>query len=241
VVTPTEFAVDWILKVAGVAAAILFGIWAPVSYNAQSSGNASNDQSQARLISKVDRLADEIETLQGVMEGIGALRAWEHCDNESKSTLPVCEYLTKKVDIDSLLKALAVKTKHKPSSRRTGVPSAPTSTSSTTTSISTPASDSMSSIELVSRTTGTPSQFSSLTRPDLTSMPTAPTTVPEFPVEEPAGGPAAAGSLPRMALSLGFLFGIIVCLGILSGRRVLERNRQRREYVPRKLEEKTML
>lgn len=222
VVTPTEFAFDWVLKIVGVAAAILFGIWAPVSYNAQSSGNASNDQSQTTLISKVDRLADEIESLQGVIEGLGALRAYEFCNTEANGKLPGCEYLTERLEIDPLLRKLVVEPKHNPSSRRTSIPSSPTSTPSpTSTSYSDIVSRSLDS--LVQATS--PSQIDSPSTQIESSTP--PTTLPDSPASKPTD--FAVGSLPRIALSAGFLFGFIVCLVVLGGRNVLKRARQRRE------------
>lgn len=44
-----EFAV-WVLQVTAVAAAVIFGVWAPLSYNATVSGNSgSNDASSSML------------------------------------------------------------------------------------------------------------------------------------------------------------------------------------------------
>jgi hypothetical protein len=48
-----ETVCDWILKVAGLAAAILFGIWAPISYTATKEGNASNDEAQSMLLKEL--------------------------------------------------------------------------------------------------------------------------------------------------------------------------------------------
>src|SRR6187549_3486716 len=59
----TEFFLDWALKVLGVASAILFGIWAPISYQATKSGNSDNDASQSELSSSLYALSTQGRTV----------------------------------------------------------------------------------------------------------------------------------------------------------------------------------
>ena len=74
IVSPTEFMFDWILKVVAVLSAILFGIWAPVSYRLQDSGNKSSDEAQDRLVQKMDKMGQEIEGLKAQMNSLAVLR-----------------------------------------------------------------------------------------------------------------------------------------------------------------------
>ncbi|KAK3633769.1 hypothetical protein LTR22_019953, partial [Elasticomyces elasticus] len=48
---PILFTVNWICVVLGVAAAIVFGIWAPLSYEATASDNRGNSATQSSIIS----------------------------------------------------------------------------------------------------------------------------------------------------------------------------------------------
>jgi hypothetical protein len=82
--SPREYLLDWIIKFLGIATAILFGIWAPVSYSAQVDGNKNDDEAQARLVERVEELVDEIKGLKSKMDFDGALRAWEFCDREER-------------------------------------------------------------------------------------------------------------------------------------------------------------
>ena len=45
------FCLDWGIKVLGVAAAVVFGIWAPLSYQATNNANTSDDAAQSSMIS----------------------------------------------------------------------------------------------------------------------------------------------------------------------------------------------
>ncbi|KAJ9662406.1 hypothetical protein H2201_006115 [Coniosporium apollinis] len=45
-----EFAIEWAIKVLGLTAAILFGIWAPLSYKAAAEGKDSNDAGQRSVM-----------------------------------------------------------------------------------------------------------------------------------------------------------------------------------------------
>jgi hypothetical protein len=83
-ISSTELAADWILKILALASAILFGIWAPVSYRLQDSGNKSSDEAQDRLMRKIDKLGEEMEDLKRQMSGLAALRALEFCDGDER-------------------------------------------------------------------------------------------------------------------------------------------------------------
>ncbi|KAJ4383997.1 hypothetical protein N0V86_000841 [Didymella sp. IMI 355093] len=88
-----DFILDWALKILGVAAAILFGIWAPISYKITADGNAGNDEAQASLMSAISSMRDEARTaafaqrsavtalskVQDQLANIGLLRAYEIC------------------------------------------------------------------------------------------------------------------------------------------------------------------
>ena len=148
-ISAREYALDWAVKCLGVLTAVLFGIWAPVSYHAQTTGNASQDIAQNQLVDKVERLGEEIESLKERVSWEGVLRAWEYCEGHSQSvsaslvrlaiqwlmqdmeTLSACHSLSKTVQINSVIQTLAsTYKKHKPSSRRT--PSFPKSEEPTT-------------------------------------------------------------------------------------------------------------
>lgn len=99
-----DFYLDWVIKILGVAAAVTFGIWAPISYKITADGNAGNDEAQASLMSEIGSLRAEAATaasaqrsavtalaqLQDQFNNIGLLRAWEFCDGQ---TLAVCKSL----------------------------------------------------------------------------------------------------------------------------------------------------
>lgn len=48
--TFTEVALNWAIKILGLAAAVVFGIWAPISYKATADGNSSSDAAQSSLV-----------------------------------------------------------------------------------------------------------------------------------------------------------------------------------------------
>ena len=66
---------QWALKILGVAAAIVFGVWAPVSYRLQAEGNRSGDESMAKLVGAVGELVRRVE-------GLEKWRALEVCGGE---------------------------------------------------------------------------------------------------------------------------------------------------------------
>jgi hypothetical protein len=57
-----DFLLDWTLKILGVASAILFGVWAPISYKITADGNAGNDAAQASLMSEIISLRKQAAT-----------------------------------------------------------------------------------------------------------------------------------------------------------------------------------
>ncbi|KAH7402905.1 hypothetical protein BKA66DRAFT_436291 [Pyrenochaeta sp. MPI-SDFR-AT-0127] len=103
VVSPIESAFDWVLKVLAVTSAILFGIWAPISYRLQDLGNRSNDDVQERLVRKIDTMAKEIEGLKTQMNGLAMLRAYEFCRGDGGQSVPACQALNKSMAIDVLI------------------------------------------------------------------------------------------------------------------------------------------
>lgn len=84
IISPTEFALDWLLKVLAVASAILFGIWAPISYRLQDLGNKSNDEAQDKLVAKLETMGKEIEGMKAQLNGLAILRALEFCTNSER-------------------------------------------------------------------------------------------------------------------------------------------------------------
>ncbi|KAG4411536.1 hypothetical protein IFR04_015326 [Cadophora malorum] len=47
------FWLDWVIKVLGVAAAVVFGIWAPLSFQAANDASATGDATQSSVMSAV--------------------------------------------------------------------------------------------------------------------------------------------------------------------------------------------
>lgn len=68
-VTPssrTEFTVDWLVKVLTLVSAVLFGIWAPLSYQASVESSATTDAAVASLASQQSRLASSVAGISGL-------------------------------------------------------------------------------------------------------------------------------------------------------------------------------
>ncbi|KAF2264395.1 hypothetical protein CC78DRAFT_533257 [Lojkania enalia] len=216
----------WLLNALGFASAIVLGVWAPLSYRLQESGNRSNDEAQARLTEKVDRLAEEVEKLDRRMDLQGALKAWEFCAGEVGKKLPACESLSLTLRINDVIEDLAImRPKHAPSSRRTPTPPAPTSSPS-------PTSVPRSQPTMETRTSGDgPQLMHSTIRADqslqLSSVLPINTTpaVPGPVIPLPQGLENA--DLLRMAVAMGLLFGILAVVGLTAGWRVV---RWRRGY-----------
>jgi hypothetical protein len=112
-----DFILDWALKILGVATAILFGIWAPISYKITADGNAGNDEAQASLMSAISSMRDEAKTaafaqrsaatalskVQNQLANIGLLRAYEICLGESAA---VCKSIMSHASIEGALSSL---------------------------------------------------------------------------------------------------------------------------------------
>jgi hypothetical protein len=73
-----ENLLDRALRIIGAACALLFGIWAPLSYQLQKNGNKGNDAAQEELI----RLRKEVEGLSREMRLMGMLRVVDLCENK---------------------------------------------------------------------------------------------------------------------------------------------------------------
>ncbi|KAF2110460.1 hypothetical protein BDV96DRAFT_584030 [Lophiotrema nucula] len=116
----TEFILDWSLKVLGVAAAILFGIWAPISYKVTADGNSDNGASQKELISSIDALslqawsaaalqteaASSLDELKSRMDDIGSLRVWEFCESRT-ADIVACDDVVTSMAIGDAISSLA--------------------------------------------------------------------------------------------------------------------------------------
>ncbi|PSN68555.1 hypothetical protein BS50DRAFT_674943 [Corynespora cassiicola Philippines] len=123
----TEFLLDWSLKILGVLAAVLFGIWAPISYNATAEGNDKNDAAQTELVEKLDAmssqaslaanaqsavleeqasLASEMASVKSRIQELAVLRAWEFCDGRARE-IDACSELTASVTIGDIITGLA--------------------------------------------------------------------------------------------------------------------------------------
>ncbi|KAH7402909.1 hypothetical protein BKA66DRAFT_604424 [Pyrenochaeta sp. MPI-SDFR-AT-0127] len=95
-----EHLFDWTLRITGAVCAILFGVWAPLSYQLQKSGNQSNDEETRRLAKEVERLSMQVQM-------ISTLRVFEFCDAENRKELPACKALSASLHLDSLIARLA--------------------------------------------------------------------------------------------------------------------------------------
>jgi len=145
-----EFWLEWILKSLGVAAAIVFGIWAPISYQATVDGNAGNNASQESIASRLSALhaqatsaasfqrsaASAIAELNSKVDGIGLLWAYSYCDGRD-SSLSACGDLSSKVDIGDVITSVADLPSSDESSSLGSPSSSPSSTDGTTIATST--------------------------------------------------------------------------------------------------------
>jgi hypothetical protein len=64
---------DWTLRIVSAVCALLFGIWAPLSYQLQKRGNKSNDEEIIKLLEEVKSL-NGADAYNGYAGGFGALR-----------------------------------------------------------------------------------------------------------------------------------------------------------------------
>ena len=60
------FAVTWITGVLAVAAAIVFGIWAPLSYKATADGNRDNNAAQSSLMDSMSSMIRSISSANSI-------------------------------------------------------------------------------------------------------------------------------------------------------------------------------
>ncbi|KAF2255140.1 hypothetical protein BU26DRAFT_547169 [Trematosphaeria pertusa] len=193
----TEFLLDWSLKVLGVASAILFGIWAPISYKATANGNADNNASQDSLVSRLDEMNEQassasslqssalyearsaalaLSAVRAKMNGLATLKVWEFCDGRA-GDVRACSELSAAVTIDEVITSLVGNLS--PTSGNPGSSNTPTLSSipprSTTAS---------------SRATNTPS---------------------------PVGSATSRGVSVPLAAILGIVFGGLALLGLILG------------------------
>lgn len=132
-----DFLLDWTMKILGVASAVLFGIWAPISYKVTADGNAGNDDAQKSLMSEISEIRrgaatlaaaqqsanSAIAKLQDQLDNIGLLRAWEFC---SDKTAAVCTELVSSATIVEALSSLGGLNSQQ--SSRTASPTSPDGT-----------------------------------------------------------------------------------------------------------------
>ena len=104
-----DFFLDWTLKILGLACAILFGIWAPISFKLTSDSNKENDEAQQAMAAQLGMMQKQAATalqmqnaaatamaqvqnaaatamaeVQRQLEHVGKLRAWEFLRGKSR-------------------------------------------------------------------------------------------------------------------------------------------------------------
>ncbi|KAF2632793.1 hypothetical protein BU25DRAFT_82689 [Macroventuria anomochaeta] len=122
-----DFFLDWTLKILGVACAILFGIWAPISFKLASDGNKENDASQKAVFSQLGDMRQQAATaaqmqnaaatamanvqfaaanvmaeVQHQLDRMGKLRAWEFCEGRAEQ-IRYCRELSSSGDVGTLV------------------------------------------------------------------------------------------------------------------------------------------
>ncbi|KAF2003846.1 hypothetical protein P154DRAFT_519765 [Amniculicola lignicola CBS 123094] len=122
----TKSYLDRAVQILGVASAITFGIWAPLSWKAAADGNDDNNASQIALGEKLDQLsqisglrdqafiaaeyltsaAAALDDLKNKMDAQGALRLWEFCEGRI-SDIPACESFISSANVNALITSLA--------------------------------------------------------------------------------------------------------------------------------------
>ncbi|KAH8696192.1 hypothetical protein BGW36DRAFT_428212 [Talaromyces proteolyticus] len=106
----------WALNVAVLAAAIVFGIWAPLSYNITLDGNSSNDASSSSMLSAVLAASSQasiaastqsaiLEDMSGRMGAIGQLWLVDFC--ATQTTISACQQFNSEINVPSLVSKLA--------------------------------------------------------------------------------------------------------------------------------------
>ena len=91
-----EFICDWMVKALGLIAAILFGIWAPLSYKATRDGDGSNAAAQASLMSAISAVSsiqssaaskqsNALSEIAAQYSAMGKLQAVRYCETYTVS------------------------------------------------------------------------------------------------------------------------------------------------------------
>ncbi|KAH8766534.1 hypothetical protein BGZ57DRAFT_900702 [Hyaloscypha finlandica] len=113
------FWVDWGIKVLGVAAAVIFGIWAPLSYQAANNGDAAtssmisaafaaNSQASSALSIQSTAAAKQSVALDALNSRIGAIgQLWLLDFCLGNTALAACKSFTSELPITSLVSYLA--------------------------------------------------------------------------------------------------------------------------------------
>ena len=125
-----DFFLDWTLKILGLACAILFGIWAPISFKLTSDSNRESDQTQKAMFEQLGDMqkqagadaqkqnaaathmaqiqnaaATAMAQVQHQLDQIGKLRAWQFCDAR-EDQISACRTLSLSVKIEDLVAQL---------------------------------------------------------------------------------------------------------------------------------------
>jgi hypothetical protein len=90
----------WALNVAVLAAAIVFGIWAPLSYNITLNGNSGNDASSSSMLSAVLAASSQasaaasmqsaiLDDMSSRIGAVGQLWLVDFCVAQTVSSLPI--------------------------------------------------------------------------------------------------------------------------------------------------------
>lgn len=203
--SPLERFGNWSLKVIGLAAAIVFGIWAPLSYNVTLEGNRGNDAASSSMLTAAvvaysgaeAAAATQRAMLDDLNSRIGAIgQLWlvDFCVGQTvsipyletrlrrsnaKQSVAGCDTFTSSIDLPSLVSYLAL---------------------ATATSSSTSAGNSATSSRSSSRS----------------GLPTA-SNLP-YGLGNPGGKPGEGGSTKlSVPAILGIVFGALSGLGLLAG------------------------
>jgi hypothetical protein len=89
VTTKIEFVLDWTIKIFGISAAVVFGVWAPLSYKATTDGNksglaAATAQAQSAYDMQSSAMVAQsmvLDVLQSRFKAIGQLQLFEFCNS----------------------------------------------------------------------------------------------------------------------------------------------------------------
>ncbi|CAI6236200.1 unnamed protein product [Periconia digitata] len=109
---PLSITMDWIIKVLGVAAALVFGIWAPISYQASEASNSDTDTKFSALSSELSAwktsavslqtsAASDLSRMSKKMDAVATLSVFDFC--QGRSSISACVSVTRSVDVDALV------------------------------------------------------------------------------------------------------------------------------------------